>query len=175
MNNPSIPYAPPSWHELYMRHVYLIATKSKDQRTKVGAVLVKDNRIISEGFNGICRKVNDNVPEREERPEKYFWYEHAERNSVYNCAFHGISSLGSTLYTQGFPCCDCARSVLQGGIKSIVLHKQWMDIEENINREKWVAQAVRTKVMFEEAGIEVIVYDKLLITAAYLDGQIFTV
>src|SRR5437868_115563 len=97
------------WDEYFFRHVYLASQKSKDERTKIGAVLVRsDSRaIISEGFNGICRGVDDYNSKRSEKPIKYFFYEHAERNSIYNCARHGISTLNSICYTQGIPCADC--------------------------------------------------------------------
>src|SRR4051812_7310796 len=94
----------PSDDEFFMRHAYLAATKSKDPRTKIGAVLVKDREIISQGFNGFPRKVNDLDAARWERPRKYDYVAHAEHNSVLNCARKGISSLGATCYTNGLPC-----------------------------------------------------------------------
>ena len=75
-----------NWDELFLRHVYLIGSKSKDKSTQIGAVLVSDGGIISEGYNGICRRVNDTLPARNIRPDKYNWYEHGERNSIYNAA-----------------------------------------------------------------------------------------
>ena len=155
-------YSPPTWDEFFMRHVYLVASKSKDDSTKIGAVLVRDNTVISEGYNGICRKVNDGIVERNQRPEKYFWYEHGERNSVYNAARNGIKTLQSTLYTQACPCCDCARSVLQAGIKEIVLHKQWEDHWKVIKGEKWIGQDERSLVMFKEANIPVRYFNGVL-------------
>ena len=59
-----------NWDELFLRHVYLIGSKSKDKSTQIGAVLVSDGGIISEGYNGICRRVNDTLPARNIRPDK---------------------------------------------------------------------------------------------------------
>ena len=149
-------YTPPSWDELFMRHVYLIASKSKDASTKIGAVLVKNKSVISEGYNGLCRGVNDNISKRNfERPEKYFWFEHGERNSIYNAARIGISTSNSTMFTQGCPCCDCARGAIQAGVTEIVLHLQWEDEWRHIKGDKWIGHDDRSLIMFEEAGVAV--------------------
>lgn len=163
--------APPSWDELFMRHVYLIASKSKDTRTKIGAILVRDKRVISEGYNGMPMGVCDCKPERFERPEKYFWFEHAERNSVYTCARYGIATEKTVMFTQGVPCADCARAVIQGGISEVVVHKQWQHFEKEFYWEKWLDSTKRSTAMLEEAGIPVRVYDGILGVKGYLDGK----
>lgn len=151
-----------NWDELFMRHVYLIGSKSKDKSTQIGAVLVSDGGVVSEGYNGICRCVNDEVKERHERPEKYHWYEHAERNSIYNAARKGIKTLGSIMFTNYPPCTDCGRSVIQAGIKEIIFHKQWANYWDKIKTDKWKGHDNRTLIMFEEAGIKVRWFDKFL-------------
>ena len=164
----------PSWDEYFMRHVYLVATKSKDFRTKIGAVLVLDKRIISEGYNGICRCVLDDishVSERYERPEKYFWQEHAERNSFYNCSYNGITTNGSILYTNGIPCSECARAVIQCGVKEVIVHKQWQEFEQKFYWEKFIESAKRSKIMFDEADIKIRVFNMFLGVSGMLDGN----
>lgn len=166
----------PSWDELFMRHAYLIASKSKDPKTKIGAVIVRDNSIISEGYNGICRGISDDIVERLERPEKYFWFEHAERNSIYHCARNGISTEGTTLYTQGLPCSDCTRAIIQSGIKEIVLHESWEhDIGLNIVREKWSVSGQRSDIMIYESGIKIRIFSGTLGVKTMLDGKIFDI
>ena len=129
----------PSWDELFMRHAYLISSKSKDTSTKIGAIIVKDNRyIISEGFNGLPIGVNDNIEERYQRPFKYNLFEHAERNSIYQCARQGIITKGTVMFTQGIPCTDCARAVIQAGIKEVIVHKQWEDSSNYLKQTKWL-------------------------------------
>ncbi|MGH7238773.1 MAG: deaminase, partial [Candidatus Saccharimonadales bacterium] len=64
--------------------------------------------------------VNDTMPDRDERPLKYKWTEHAERNSIYNAARTGTSLVGSTIYISLFPCTDCARAIAQSGIAQLV-------------------------------------------------------
>ena len=143
-----------------MLHVYLVASKSKDPSTKIGAVLVTDNVLISEGYNGFCRKVNDNVANRWERPAKYSWIEHGERNSIFNAARRGIATENSVMYTQGIPCVDCARAVIQAGVKKVICHKQWEDAfkELTANGRTWTQDI--SAEMFGEAGVEVVRIDK---------------
>jgi dCMP deaminase len=169
-------YLPPSWDELFMRHVYLIASKSKDKKTKIGAVLVFDKAIISEGYNGFPRRVDDDVPERHERPEKYFWAEHGERNAVYDCARRGVRTVGSILYTNGVPCSDCARAVIQAGVKEVVVHAQWQEVEKTGSGwDKWKESCARSEAMLTEAGVEIRVFDMILNEIAFRDGKVWAV
>ena len=133
--------------------VYLIAMQSKDPCTKVGAVIVgTDNEVRSTGYNGLPRGCVDDNPNRDTRPEKYYWYEHAERNAIYNAARMGLSVKGCTLYTQGIPCADCARAVIQSGITEVITHAEW-----NANSPpKWEESAKRSLEMFEETGVNLL-------------------
>ena len=166
----------PSWDELFMRHVYLIASKSKDTRTKVGSVIVRDNSIISEGYNGMCMGIDDSISDRYDRPEKYFWFEHAERNSIYHCARNGISSFGTTLYTQGLPCADCTRAIIQSGIREIVLHEEW---EHGLSmlypRQKWADSGSRSDIMLFETNTHVRMFSGKLGIKTLFDGNVVEV
>lgn len=151
-----------NWDEFFMRHVYLAGSKSKDKSTQIGAILVRDGIVISEGYNGICRNVDDSIVERSDRPEKYHWYEHGERNAVYNCAKIGTSSNKTIMYTNDTPCTDCGRAVIQAGIKEVVLHKQWGDVWRKLKGDKWKGQDERSLTMFNEAGVKVRWFDSVL-------------
>ena len=141
-----------SFNDLFMSMVYLVSMKSKDESTHIGAVIVdNDNIIVSVGYNGLPRGCNDNLPYRQKRPEKYFWFEHAERNAIYNAR---RSLKGCTLYTQGIPCADCARAVIQSGIKKVVVHGPWYAT----NAEQWNESCLRSEKMFKETGVEVEYY-----------------
>jgi len=112
-----------TWDELFILQATVIAQKSKDPSTKVGCVIVgDDNAILSMGFNGFPRGVDEHNPARWKRPEKYNWVEHAERNAIYNAARHGINLSGSRAYLnwEPKPCADCTRALIQAGIKEIV-------------------------------------------------------
>ena len=100
-----------NWVDYFYKIAEQVKEKSKDKKTKIGAVIVgKDNEIVSTGYNSFPRGIDDNVAERQERPEKYFWFEHAERNAIYNAARIGVSTKGCTMFlTCDIPCADCAR------------------------------------------------------------------
>ncbi len=145
-----------SWDDLYMTMVYLIAMKSKDESTHIGAVAVgPDNEVISVGYNSFPRDINDDVAERQERPGKYSWMEHAERNIINNAALTGVRLKGCRMYTNGVPCTECARGVINAGIKEVIVDKWWNDN----NVDKWEEEAKISSEMFEEARVKVRYYD----------------
>jgi len=110
-----------NWKDTYFDLVDAIAKKSKDRSTKVGAVIVgPDQEVRYMGYNGFPRNVNDEVDERHQRPLKYKWTEHAERNAIYNAARVGIPLKGCSIYISYVPCTDCARAIIQSGINEVV-------------------------------------------------------
>lgn len=141
----------------FMTLCYLVALKSKDQNTKYGAVIVGPNKELrSTGYNSFIRGVNDNIPERQEAPEKYYHFEHAERNAIFNAARVGIPLEGCSIYIQGIPCADCARAIKQSGIKEVIIHKRWM--EKSLGT-KWDESNERSINLFKESGVDVRMYD----------------
>ena len=141
----------PNWDDYFMSMVYLVAEKSKDKKTHIGAVIVgPDNEIKSTGYNSFVRKLNDNVSARQEKPEKYFWFEHAERNAIYNATLIGTSLKGSKMYTNGIPCMDCARGLIQSGVLEVIVDKKWNEGNKGDDLE----HSKRTIEMFEEVGIK---------------------
>jgi len=145
-----------NWDEYFINIAEQVKLKSKDKKTQIGVVIVgKDNEIVSTGYNSFPRGINDDVDERQERPEKYFWFEHAERNAIYNAARIGVSTLGTTMYmTCGMSCSDCARAIINSGVSKIVLRKG-----KGAKGNKWNESAERSMKMFEEAGVIVEYYD----------------
>ena len=112
-----------SWDELFILQATLIAQKSKDPSTKVGCVIVNDdNVILSTGFNGFPRGIEEDWKDRWKRPEKYHWVEHAERNAIFNAARVGVSLNNSRAYLnwEPKPCADCTRALIQAGIKEVI-------------------------------------------------------
>jgi dCMP deaminase len=163
-------YIPPSWDVWFMKQAYLAAEKSKDPSTKIGAVLVRDNHIISTGYNGFPIGVVDSKERYADREVKYDLVVHAEDNAVLSAARFGIPTLGATLYTQGVPCCECAKSVIQGGIWIIVVHKQW-----TMGHSRWKDSCAISKRMFKEAKIPVIQLDAKLSINGFRNGHIYRV
>ncbi|MGD2072684.1 MAG: deaminase [Candidatus Thorarchaeota archaeon] len=157
----------PSRDEVNMTLVYLIASRSKDERTHTGAVIIgPDNEIRSTGYNGFVRGLNDNVAKRQKKPEKYFWFEHAERNAIYNATLNGVSLKDCLMYTNGIPCMDCARGIVQSGIKEVIVDKKWNEI----NTRKWKKHAKRSLEMFAEVGVKIRYYEGGLLDVVRFRG-----
>lgn len=96
------------------------AGRSKDPSTKLGCVITtRDHRILATGYNGLPSGIEETLA-RYQRPEKYFWFEHAERNAIYSAARQGVSLWGSTAYVTACPCMDCARGLVQSGVARVV-------------------------------------------------------
>ena len=148
------------WHYRFMELAFLISTWSKDTSTKTGAVVVgPDREIRATGYNGFVRGVDDDIPERMERPTKYDFFEHAERNAIYNACLTGTSLKGCIIYATHAPCTDCARAIIQAGIKTVVTNK--IIIDENTPKGTWRDKLEYSAQMFKEAGIEYIELDPI--------------
>jgi dCMP deaminase len=140
------------WDGYFMNLAAMVATKSKDRSTKVGCVVVgPDNEIRSTGYNSFPRGINDDAPERHERPEKYLWTEHSERNAIYNAARMGTALKGCRLYTSLMPCMDCARAIVQAGIVEVVTP----DFEGDGRNANWTEQHRKSEQLFREASVQV--------------------
>lgn len=113
------------WDEYFMALAELSAMRSKDPNTQVGACIVdKNNRILSIGYNGAPNGFDDNdFPwEREGTPleTKYLYVVHAERNAILNYRGSRKDLEGATIYVDLFPCNECAKEIIQSGIKEVV-------------------------------------------------------
>ena len=134
-----------SWDEYFMGIAMLAAKRSKDPNTQVGACIVSpDNIIISTGYNGMPKGCSDDeYPwDREGSATKYPYVVHAELNAVLNA--NGRDLRGSRLYVALFPCNECAKAIIQSGIREVVYwHDKYADTP--------AVQA--SKRMFELAGV----------------------
>jgi dCMP deaminase len=136
------------WDKRYLELAKHIASWSKDPSRKIGAVAVGHNgEVLSQGYNGFPRDIED-FPERyNDRPTKYKYVVHAEMNVIYNSSWNGVSLAGSTLYVYGLPVCsDCAKGIIQVGIERVVMVDQ-------VIPDDWKNSASLTFEMFDEAGI----------------------
>lgn len=138
------------WDRRFLTLATHIAGWSKDRSRKVGCMIVGPNREIrSTGYNGFPRGIDDANESRHERPAKYLWTEHAERNAIYNAARAGIATDGCSIYLPWYPCADCARAIIQAGIATMVCREpDWLDA-------KWAADFQVTREMLAEARITV--------------------
>lgn len=112
-----------SWDEYFMGVAKLSAARSKDPSTQVGACIVsQDNKILSMGYNGFPLGCSDDefpwAREGEPYDSKYFYSTHSELNAILN--YRGGSLEGSKIYVTLFPCNECAKALIQSGIKTII-------------------------------------------------------
>jgi dCMP deaminase len=126
----------PSWDEYFLEMTKLVAKRSTCLRRSVGAVLVKDKRILATGYNGAprglkhcidlgCMREKLKIPsgERHELCRAL----HAEQNALIQASLYGISVAGSTLYATNQPCVICAKMLINAGIKEIVIAAGYPD------------------------------------------------
>lgn len=151
-----------SWNEYYLNMANTARQKSKDPSTKVGAIIVgKDHEIISTGFNGFPRGIDELDQSRWERPIKYEFVVHAEANAILNAARQGIRTAGTTLYVVGMgpptaPCTGCAKSIIQAGITTVVGGAY------KAVTPTWGADFDFSLALLKEAGVEFVEYSSWL-------------
>ena len=130
------------WDEYFMAIAMLSAKRSKDPNTQVGACIVgNDNRILSIGYNGAPNGYDDNdFPwERAGNPleTKYLYVVHAERNAILNYRGNRKDFEGAKIYVDLFPCNECAKEIIQSGIKEVIyLSDKYANTNETIASKK---------------------------------------
>jgi len=137
------------WDKRFLSLAREISTWSKDPSTQIGAVVVNDEkRILATGYNGFPRGIHDSEQRYNDRETKYKYVVHAEMNAIYNATFNGISLKESTLYVWGLPVCgECAKGVIQVGIKRIVMPKADYP-------DRWVESFRKSRELFTESKID---------------------
>lgn len=107
------------WDHTFLLEALSWSKRSHDAQTQHGCVIVKDKRILSTGYNGFIRDIDDTMLPNL-RPYKYDFFIHAEQNAILNCTKHGVSTDGSTVYVTAHPCVTCFQMLWQAGIARIV-------------------------------------------------------
>jgi dCMP deaminase len=141
------------WDKRFLEMAKLVASWSKDPSTQTGAVIVDEsNRVVSVGYNGFPRAVDDSPERYADRELKYKMIVHCERNAL---LFANTSVKGCTLYTWPFGSCSvCAAMVIQSGIKRCVSPSIPPALVE-----RWGTETELAAAMFREAGIEQVFVD----------------
>lgn len=106
----------PNWDEYFMKICQVTATRSPCKRLQVGCLIVKDNRIISQGYNGFLPGCPHESIIRDNHEQATI---HAEQNAITDCAKRGVSCNGAEIYITHFPCIICMRLICASGIKKI--------------------------------------------------------
>jgi dCMP deaminase len=118
------------WDEYFALIAEAAKSKSKDPKCQVGAVIVSaDKVVLTTGFNGLPRGVDDDSQILDDTDEKIMVICHAEQNAIINAARMGIAIQGASIYVTKFPCLVCCNSIIQAGIKRIFTldHRYWDD------------------------------------------------
>ena len=136
-----------SWDEYFMGVAYLSAMRSKDPNSQVGACIVSDdNKILSMGYNGFPKGCSDDVfpwdREGDELDTKYFYVTHSELNAILN--YRGGSLEGAKIYVTMFPCNECAKAIIQAGIRTVVY---------DCNKYDGTPAVTASKRMLDAAGV----------------------
>jgi dCMP deaminase len=140
--------ARPSWDEYFMEITNLVAKRSTCTRRQVGAILVKDKRILATGYNGAppglphcldtgCLREQEQIPsgERHELCRGL----HAEQNTIIQSAYHGVPISGATLYCTNLPCSICFKMIISAGITTIIYDEGYPDyLTERMLKESTV-------------------------------------
>ena len=142
--------APRDWDRRFLAMAELVASWSKDKSTKVGAVAVRNRRVLATGYNGLPTGVVDSNFRLEDRETKLLFTQHAEANCISFAARTGVSLLGSTIYIWPMPpCAHCASSIIQAGINRVVVYDVTIPM-------RWQQSFDAASDMFSEAGVSLI-------------------
>lgn len=144
----------PNWTEYFLRMCDLVSLRSTCLRRAVGSVIVRGNRILASGYNGAvsgaqhcselgCLREQLKVPSGERH--ELCRGAHGEMNAIIQCALHGVSTEGATLFSTTFPCSICAKMIVNSGIKHIIVSHDYPDD--------------MAKEIFKNANVKVEVYE----------------
>ena len=138
-------------NEKYLEIARAVSALSKDPSSQVGAVIIGTGGEGGPwGYNGAPRGCDADIDHRMERPEKYYWIEHAERNAIFTAARTGFNTVGSTMVVTHAPCMDCARAIVQAGIKKVIFPDPTPEFFE-----RWKEHVERAVLLFNETNVDV--------------------
>jgi dCMP deaminase len=135
-----------TWHRRFMALALLVSTWSKDPSTRVGAVAVRDRRVLATGYNGLPRGVADLSDRLHDRAMKLLMTSHAETNVIGAAAHHGVSLDGATVYVTMWPCSHCAAQLINAGVTEVVTRRADYP-------GRWAVSFTAAEQMFSEAGV----------------------
>ena len=139
------------WVSRFLGMAEHVSSWSKDGSTKVGAVIAKDKRIVSLGFNGFPENTNDSMDIYEDRERKYLRVLHAEANAI---LFSKVDLRDCQLYATHFPCCQCAALIIQSGITEVYVPVQTLEF-----MDRWYEHIKESIAMFTEAHVLPFMFD----------------
>lgn len=137
----------------FLLQVDALARSSKDRSTGIGAILLHPdfNYDIIVGNNHLTQGIPDD-DHHSTRPQKYLYWEHAERTVIYLAAKNGFRTQNCTLYTTGIPCADCARAVVEAGLTRVVVWKRGSGLEAT---DRWADSIKAGREILVAAAVEI--------------------
>ena len=142
--------SPKDWDRRYLQLAELVASWSKDPSSKVGAVAVRNRRVLSLGYNGLPSGVVDSEHRLTDRETKLHFTAHAEANVIATASRHGVSLLGADLYIWPFPPCSaCGSLIVQAGITRVIVF-------DRVIPQRWQVSFDAAAEMFSEAGVSLL-------------------
>jgi dCMP deaminase len=161
LTHPELPATPAFWRHgpKFLKLAQAIAAMSKYEGTRVGAIVLgPDNETRSSGWNGAPRRSTADEPldvRTVDRPTRLKWAVHAEANAIAGAARAGIALNGCTMVVTHVPCSDCAKLIVQAGIKRVVAPRPPV----GMFLDNWGTDLVIARSMFKECGVEFVELD----------------
>lgn len=142
------------WKRRFFSLAKEVSTWSKDPSTKIGAIVVDDDkRVLTQAYNGLSRGIEDSLERLTNRELKYELINHAEMNCIFNACSNGVSLKNGSMYVYGLPICvNCAKGIIQVGIKEV-------NILSKFYTERWEDSWGKAKMLFEEADVKIEISD----------------
>lgn len=128
------------WDSYFREILYVAARKSKDPSSKFGAIIVDEgHRILSTGYNGLPRGIEYDQQGYFDRPDKYYYWVHAEENAILGAAFNGIAIRDCQMYVISPPCAECTKAIIQAGIYEVIYFEATKEPSPGVvlDRDNW--------------------------------------
>ncbi len=148
-----------NWPRYFFNIARAVSGKSRDTSTKVGCVLAnEENEVLSVGFNGFPMGVQDLEERYSNRSLKYKYVCHAEANAIAIAAKNGMKLNGARLFISFMPCSNCAKLLIQAGIKEINIDGESRESNDEELMKRWEEDFNFSTTMFDEAGVKLILH-----------------
>lgn len=143
------PIQRPSWADVMMDLAFRMSKRSHDAQTQHGSVICNDdNEIITTGYNGFMRGIDDSLLPNV-RPEKYEFMIHSEISAILTCARQGRPTKGMTIYVTGMPCLRCLQYIHQAGIKKVIYGNHTSHMQQSAESQ------IKSRIVVELSGLDI--------------------
>lgn len=160
----------------WLKMAYAAATNSRDPSTQIGAMLVnseepEDSKCHVLAANNFPFGINDKLADRWERPLKYSYVEHAERNVIFAAARRGVQTMALTMYATWAACAECSRAIIQAGIYEVVCHTT----QAYEQSERWKESVKLGRALLAEGNVPLRIVEGKIGCQIRFDGKMIEV